>query len=114
VLREDSHPGGFIKSQTPENILKYCIIVQQWQQCQNQAMGTLEIRSHLHQIIDGIQNEQFLQTLYDFLRVKKTDSEQGIWNALSTEQKAEVMLAFEESEDENNLIDPSKVFGSGE
>jgi len=76
------------------------MIVQQWQQCQNQAMRTLEIRSHLHQIKDGIQNEQFLHTLYDFLRVKKSDSEQGNWNSLSTEQKAEVMLTFEESEDE--------------
>ena len=74
-------------------------------------MRTLELRSHLHQLIDGIQNEQFLQNLYDFLSVKKTGKGNGVWQTLTDEQKNEVLLAWDESEDEKNLIDPEQVFG---
>jgi len=78
-------------------------------------MGTLELRSNLHQIIDGIQNEQFLQTLCDFLQVKKSATEQeSIWSTLNEEQRTEVMLAWEESGNEKNLVEPSRIFGKGE
>jgi hypothetical protein len=70
-------------------------------------MGTIELKSSIHKIIDGIQSEQLLQTLYDFLKVKETSTPGKLWESLSQEQKNEVLLAFEESEDESNLIDRS-------
>ncbi len=73
-------------------------------------MGTVELKSNIHKIVDSIQNEQLLQMLYDFLKVRPTSQSGKLWNSLSDEQKQEVQLAFEESEDENNLIDREKVF----
>lgn len=74
-------------------------------------MGTIELKSSIHKIIDGIQSEQLLQTLYDFLKVKETSTPGKLWDSLSQEQKNELLLAFEESEDESNLIDRSEAFG---
>ena len=73
-------------------------------------MGSAELKSNIHKIVDRIQNEQRLQTLYDFLKMRETNQTGQLWNSLTDEQKKEVLLAYEESEDENNLIDKDKVF----
>lgn len=57
-------------------------------------MEALELKSNLHKIIDSIQNEQVLQTLYNFLKLKNNEEEGAIWASLNKEQKQEVMLAF--------------------
>ena len=76
-------------------------------------MGTVELKSSIHKIVDGIQNEQLLQTLYDFLKVRELNKPGGIWDTLTEEQKQEVLLSYEESEDENNLVHREKVFRKG-
>lgn len=68
------------------------------------------MRSGIHEIVDRIQNEQLLQTLYDFLKVRESHKPGGLWNSLTEEQKQEVLLAYEESEDETNLVDREEVF----
>ena len=73
-------------------------------------MGTPELKSNILRLVDGIQNEQLLQTLYDFLKVRETSKTGGLWQSLTVEQKQEVLLAYDESEDENNLVDAGKVF----
>jgi len=73
-------------------------------------MGTAELKSNIHQIVDSIQNEQLLQTLYDFLKTRKTSTPGELWETLTDEQKQEVLVAHEESEHENYLIDSDKVF----
>ncbi len=73
-------------------------------------METLELKSNIHKIVDGIQNEQLLKTLYDFLKIRETDKPSGLWDSLTEQQKQEVLLAYNESEDESNLIDRGKVF----
>ena len=74
-------------------------------------MGTIDLKSNIHKIVDGIQSEQLLQTLYDFLKVRETNKPGRLWDTLTEEQKQEVLLAYDESEDENNLVDRDKVFG---
>ena len=72
-------------------------------------MGTIDLKSNIHKIVDGIQSEQLLQTLYDFLKIR--DNKPGrLWDTLTDKQKQEVLLAYDESEDDNNLIDREKVF----
>jgi hypothetical protein len=68
-------------------------------------MGTIELKSDLHKILDRIENEQLLRTVYDFLKQRETEKEGQIWNTLNEEQKREVYLSYEESEDDKNLID---------
>lgn len=73
-------------------------------------MGTTESKSNIHKIVEGIQSEHLLQTLYDFLKVQETNKKGGLWDTLTEAQKHEVLLAFDESEDEINLIDREKLF----
>ena len=68
-------------------------------------MGTLELKSDLYKILDRIENEELLQAVYDFLKLKENAPEGLIWKTLSEEEKKEVYLSFEESEDDQNLID---------
>ena len=73
-------------------------------------MGAVELRSGIHKIVDSIQNEQLLQALYDFLKVKQEAKPGKLWATLTEEQKQEVLLALEESENEANLIELKDFF----
>ena len=67
-------------------------------------MGTIELKSNLHKIVDKINNEELLRTIYDFLKVRENLDEGRIWKTLTEEQKKEVYLSYEESEDDRNLV----------
>jgi hypothetical protein len=75
-------------------------------------MGTIELKSNIHKIVDGIQSEQLLQAIYDFLKTREKNKSGRLWDTLTEEQKQEVLLSFDESEDENNLLDRDQVFKS--
>ena len=72
-------------------------------------MKATKLKSNIHQIVDRIQSEQLLETIYDFLKTRETTKPGEIWNSLTDEQKQEVLLSFDESEDEKNLIDIDQV-----
>lgn len=65
----------------------------------------MELKSDLHKILDRIENEQLLRTIYDFLIQRENAQEGQIWKTLTEDQKKEVYLSFEESQDDKNLID---------
>jgi len=66
-------------------------------------MGTIELKSDLHKILDGIEDEQLLRTVYDFLKQRENAEVGQIWKTLTDEQKKEVYASYEESKDDNNL-----------
>jgi hypothetical protein len=68
-------------------------------------MSTLELKSDLHKILEKIDNEQLLRALYDFLKQRENAQEGQIWKTLTEEQKKEVYLSYEESKNDDNLID---------
>ena len=68
-------------------------------------MGTIELKSDLYKILDRIDNEQLLLTIYDFLKQRENAQEGQIWNTLTEEQKKEVYLSYEESQEDKNLIE---------
>jgi hypothetical protein len=68
-------------------------------------MNAIELKSNLHEILDRIENEQLLRTVLDFLKQSEMTNEGNIWKALTEEQKNEVYLSYEESQDESLLID---------
>ena len=51
-----------------------------------------------------------MKTLYDFLKIRERATFGTLWNSWTDEQKREVLLAYDESENENNLIEREKVF----
>lgn len=67
-------------------------------------MGTIELKSNLHKLVDKITNEELLRTIHDFLKLRENSEEGRIWKSLTEDQKKEVFLSYEESENENNLI----------
>ena len=72
-------------------------------------MKATKLKSNIHQIVDRIQSEQLLETIYDYLKTRETTKPGEIWKSLTEEQKKEVLLSFEESEDEKNLVDFDEV-----
>lgn len=75
-------------------------------------MGTVELKLSLHQIVDRIKDERLLQAIYSFLKERENSSDGLMWESLTADQKKEVLLAFEESEDDSNLIDDKDVWES--
>lgn len=67
-------------------------------------MGTVELKSNLHKILDRIENEQLLRTIYDFLKQSEHAQEGQIWKTLTEEQKKEVYLSYDESQDDKQII----------
>ncbi len=72
-------------------------------------MGTVELKSNLHQLIDGIQNPKLLESLNEILEARKRSSRGGLWNSLTAEQQKEVLASFDESENPENLIPHSQI-----
>lgn len=72
-------------------------------------MGTTELKSNLHKMVDRIDDERLLRAIYNFLNERENSEESRIWESLTEDQKKEVLLAYDESEDDRNLIDWEEV-----
>lgn len=72
-------------------------------------MTAIDLKSSLHKIVDKIDNEELLRTIYDFLKLRENSQAGRIWKSLTEEQKKEVFLSYEESGDDNNLISWEEV-----
>lgn len=68
-------------------------------------MGTLELKSDLHKILDKIENEQLLRTIHDFLKDAEKQDQGRIWDTLTADQKSDIYFSFAESEVDQKLID---------
>jgi hypothetical protein len=66
-------------------------------------MGALELKSNLLRLLETIEDEQLLRVVYEFLKQGKNAEEGKIWASLSEDQKKEVYLSYDESEDDDNL-----------
>ena len=73
-------------------------------------MGTAELRSNLHKIVDRIEDERLLKAIYSFLNEREKAEEGKMWNSLTEEQKKEVLQSYDESEDESNLINDDDLW----
>lgn len=73
-------------------------------------MSTTEIKTNLHKIVDRIEDERLLRVIYDFLEVREKSTEGQLWKTLTTEQKQEVLQAYEDSENDSKLIEDKDVW----
>ena len=67
-------------------------------------METLELKKSLHQLIDELDNPSLIELLHDFLSTREENQNGKLWESLSEDQKKEVLLAAEESENPEKLI----------
>lgn len=67
-------------------------------------MTTLEIKNSFHHLIDSIDNDQLLLKFYELMKNRTSTKEGTLWARLTKEEQEELLSAFEESNDEENLI----------
>jgi hypothetical protein len=75
-------------------------------------MGVSDLKANIHLMVDEIENESILQTLFEFLSGRKNNGQSSFWQGLSDAQRQEILLAFDESEKEENLIDKETFLSS--
>lgn len=68
------------------------------------------LRSNLHKTVAKIEDERLLRATYSFLDARENSEVGKMWNSLTLEQKKEVLKAYDESEDDSNLISDDDVW----
>jgi L-lactate utilization protein LutC len=69
----------------------------------------MKIKDDFHHLIDTIEDEKLLKSYYQLIQTMNNELEGTLWNALSEKQKEELLLSYDESFDENNLISHEQV-----
>lgn len=72
-------------------------------------MDKIQLKSGIHAFIDQIDNIELLKEYYIELKGLIKSKKAHIWDSLSEEQKREVLLSYDESEQDDNLIDNDEV-----
>ena len=67
-------------------------------------MNTLELKKDFHNLIDSIDNESLLSDFYALIKRRISAKEGTLWKGLTKKEQEELYLAFEESENPENLI----------
>ncbi len=67
-------------------------------------MNTVELKRNFHNLIENIDNDNLLSNFYDLIKKRISSKEGQLWNRLTNEEQEELLLAFEESKDPQNLI----------
>lgn len=71
-------------------------------------MKLAELKSEFHNLIDKIDNLEILEQFYDAL-TNSVKSDHSLWTSLTPKQQNEILQAYEESENESNLIPLSAI-----
>lgn len=72
-------------------------------------MNTIAIKSDLHKLIEEVDDEKLLERFYQEIVTVISNSQKSIWNDLPEAQKKQILMSYEESKDEDNLIDHEEV-----
>ena len=72
-------------------------------------MNAIEIKRSFHTLIDSIDNETLLLHFYDLLKRRTSTKEGQLWNKLTKLEQIELLKAFEESHDPENLISSEEM-----
>lgn len=67
-------------------------------------MNTIELKKSFHLLIDSIDNENLLINFYDIIKKRSSAKDGQLWERLTNQERDELLLALEESEDTKNLI----------
>ena len=70
---------------------------------------SIRIKDDLHSLIDKIDNNDLLEMVYQLLDSRNRNIEGELIKNLSEDQKKELYEAYDESQDESNLIDLDKL-----
>jgi hypothetical protein len=71
-------------------------------------MGTKEA---FHKLIDKIDNERILKGYFELIQRLNNNQTGKLWDSLSSEEKDELLVSYEESLDPKNLVSHEDVKG---
>jgi hypothetical protein len=67
------------------------------------------LKNNIHHLVDQIQSPQLLEEYFQEMKVILLKTNSNAWDTLSDAQKREVLLSYEESEYDENLLDHNDV-----
>ncbi len=75
-------------------------------------MSITEVRNEFHTLIDEVDSPLLLENFLDILKQTVQSEGSKLWDTLSKSEKSEVLKAYEESKDPNNLVTHEDVMGA--
>jgi len=72
-------------------------------------MDKSSLKTNLHKLIDLIENQDLLEDYYKEIKSILEKSQDKVWDKLTESQKKEIILSYEESEIETNLLQNEAV-----
>lgn len=69
----------------------------------------MRIKDDFHYLIDTIDDEAVLKEYYEIIQTLNSHQSNNSWSKLSSEQQRLVLLSYEESFDEKNLVSHEDV-----
>jgi hypothetical protein len=67
-------------------------------------MKSIDLKKDIHLLIDKIENENLLEHFYALLLQSIEKKKDVLWDQLSKDEQEQVLLSFDESFNESNLI----------
>jgi len=67
-------------------------------------MNSIELRNNFHSLIDKIKNDALLMKFYEIMIKAKDNKEGELISCLTKEEYEELIISYQESKDESNLI----------
>ena len=75
-------------------------------------MNKTELKTYLHSKIEASNDVNLLTILADVVELKTKGNAGSLWNSLTKEQQNVVLTAYEETENESELLSVQEFFGS--
>lgn len=74
-----------------------------------QLFDAMKIKDDFHHLIDSIEDEQLLTSYYQLIQKISHGANGHLWNNLSEDEKSELLIAYSESFDGDNLLSHEEV-----
>jgi len=69
----------------------------------------MNIKDNFHHLIDTIDDEQLLKGYYELIKQLNINQSGNLWNNLSESERQELIIAYDESFDNKNLLSHEEV-----
>ncbi|HMG10490.1 MAG TPA: hypothetical protein VK609_18390 [Mucilaginibacter sp.] len=69
----------------------------------------MNIKDNFHHLIDTIDNEQLLKGYYELIKQLDINQSGNLWNNLNENERQELIIAYDESFDNKNLLSHEEV-----
>ncbi|NJM24791.1 MAG: hypothetical protein HC859_03990 [Bacteroidia bacterium] len=71
----------------------------------------MRTKEAFHELIDKIDNEKVLKSYFELVKRLNNNQTGKLWDSLNSEEKDELLVSYEESFDQKNLLSHEDVKG---